>query len=121
MDFKEPLYKNNDGTYEAIKDGMPYCVNETDTPEVWTEMQKWIAENNIQVSERPSEPEKTAEQIKSESIASITGQLAELDSKSARPLRAIVSGTATDDDKVKLTDYENQAVALRAQLAELNK
>jgi hypothetical protein len=121
MDFKEPHYKNDDGTYEVTKDGMPYCVNEADTPDVWAEMQKWITENNIQVSERPNEPEKTAEQIKAESIALITNQLNLLDSKSARPLRAIISGTATDDDKSKLMNYENQAISLRAQLAALNK
>jgi hypothetical protein len=103
---------------------MPYCVNEIDTPEVWSEMQKWIAENNIQVSERPGE---TADQIKSDSIASITNQLASLDKKCSREaedakipevMNAIVDPSTNPPTTRAM--IINQKNILRTQLAELN-
>lgn len=47
----------------------------------------------------------------------IQGQLDALDIKSARSLRAIAAGTATEADKAYLANLETQAVTLRAELA----
>lgn len=43
-------------------------------------------------------------------------ELAAVDAESARPLRAIVAGTATDEDRTRLADLEARAQALREQL-----
>lgn len=49
----------------------------------------------------------------------IRAELAEIDSQAVRPLRAIVAGTATDEDKARLTELEARADALRAELDKL--
>ena len=51
--------------------------------------------------------------------AEIARELRLLDSKAIRPLRAILAGTPTDEDKDKLREIETQAVALREELATL--
>lgn len=53
--------------------------------------------------------------------AVILAELDALDRRSARALRAVVAGTATDEDKAKLTAIEAEAVTLRARLAEIRK
>lgn len=49
--------------------------------------------------------------------AEIAAELAAIDAASARPLRAIVGGTATQADRDRLADLESSATALRAELA----
>lgn len=56
---------------------------------------------------------------KQDRIAEIKSRLGVIDALSARPLRAIIAGTATDVDKQKLTDLETEAQTLRAELATL--
>ncbi len=51
--------------------------------------------------------------------AAILAELDALDKRSARALRAVVAGTATEEDKAKLTEIETEAVSKRARLAEL--
>lgn len=46
----------------------------------------------------------------------IKAELAEIDSLAVRPLRAIVAGTATDEDRARLAELEARADALRAEL-----
>lgn len=46
----------------------------------------------------------------------IRAELAEIDSLAVRPLRAIVAGTATDEDRARLAELEARADALRAEL-----
>ena len=62
-------------------------------------------------------PEPTTEQ----KIAELKQQLAELDLQAVRPLRAIAAGTATDEDKARLSEIESQAEMLRAEIAELGE
>jgi hypothetical protein len=52
--------------------------------------------------------------------AAILAELDALDRRSARAIRAVVAGTATDDDKAALAKIEHEAIALRARLAELD-
>lgn len=54
-------------------------------------------------------------------IAELKQQLAELDLQAVRPLRAIAAGTATDEDKARLTEIELQVETLRAEIANLGK
>lgn len=52
-------------------------------------------------------------------IDELLAQLDSIDTQSARPLRAIVAGTATDDDRAKLAGLEAAAAAARTELATL--
>lgn len=45
--------------------------------------------------------------------------LSAIDAASARPLRVILVGSATDADRARLTELDEQAAALRAELATL--
>ena len=56
-------------------------------------------------------PEHRAEEIKQ--------MLTELDYKAVRPLRAILAGTTTDEDRNRLREIETQAFALRDELTAL--
>lgn len=49
----------------------------------------------------------------------IMAELARIDAASARPLRAILVGSATAADRLRLTELDEQAAALRAELAAL--
>ncbi|HPB65675.1 MAG TPA: hypothetical protein PLW80_03885, partial [Spirochaetales bacterium] len=51
--------------------------------------------------------------------AAILADLDALDRRSARALRAVVAGTATDEDKAKLAEIETEAVSKRSRLAGL--
>ena len=51
--------------------------------------------------------------------AAILAELDALDRRSTRALRAVVAGTATDDDKAALAAIEAEAVSKRARLAGL--
>lgn len=55
------------------------------------------------------------EQKKAEYLA----RLNEIDAESARPLRAINAGTATEFDRQKLANLESEAAEIRIKLAEL--
>lgn len=51
--------------------------------------------------------------------AELLNELAAIDGASARPLRAILVGSATEEDRTRLTELDEQAAALRAELATL--
>ncbi len=51
--------------------------------------------------------------------AEILGELATLDAASARPLRALALGTATDADQARLAELDARAASLRQELATL--
>ena len=60
----------------------------------------------------PIEPPITPE----EQIAELKNQLTAIDLQTVRPLRAVAAGTATDEDRDKLTELEAQAEELRAEI-----
>lgn len=49
----------------------------------------------------------------------ILAELGRLDLQAVRPLRAIAAGTATDTDRQKLTEIEEQVAQLRQELANI--
>ena len=51
-----------------------------------------------------------------EKIAELKQQLSALDLQAVSPLRAIVAGTATDEDTTRLTAIENLAASLREKI-----
>ena len=61
--------------------------------------------------------EYTAEDAKLARTAEIKSRLLEIDLESVRPLRAKAYGTATPEDDAKLAALEQEAEALRAELA----
>lgn len=64
-------------------------------------------------------PTKPASVEKEETISNLKAQLETLDGKSNRSMRAILAGTATEDDRTYLANLETQAEDLRRQLREL--
>ncbi|GHU04644.1 hypothetical protein FACS1894205_3220 [Alphaproteobacteria bacterium] len=58
-------------------------------------------------------PPPTQEQINAARIVEIDAELDALDRASIRPLRAIADGTATDEDRARLTNANATADALR--------
>lgn len=64
-------------------------------------------------------PEKPASVEKEETLANLKSQLEALDEKSNRSMRAILAGTATDDDRSYLASLETQAIDLRRQIRDL--
>ena len=60
-----------------------------------------------------------AKQAREQERAAILAELDALDRRSTRALRAVVAGTATDDDKAALAAIEAEAVSKRARLAGL--
>lgn len=63
--------------------------------------------------------EEQAEKDKEIHILNLKKQLSELDSKSARSMRAILANTATEDDRQFLANLEQQAEDLRQQIKNL--
>ncbi|WP_290922028.1 hypothetical protein [Halodesulfovibrio sp.] len=68
----------------------------------------------------PKSPEPTETELVQQRIAEIQQQLTANDLASVRPLRAKVAGTATAEDEARLVELEEQAQALRAELAEVS-
>lgn len=50
-------------------------------------------------------------------LAAIDARLAAIDAESVRPLRAMIAGEVTEDDRVRLAALEAEAVVLRAERA----
>lgn len=65
--------------------------------------------------------EEQAEKDKEIHIFNLKKQLSELDSKSARSIRAILANTATEEDRTFLSNLESQAIELRRQIKELEE
>lgn len=61
------------------------------------------------------------EAISSDRTTEIKHELSQLDLATVRPLRAITAGTATDEDRERLAELEQQAATLRAELAGITK
>ena len=70
-----------------------------------------------------TEPTETAEEraarLNRLRAAEIARRFAEIDRERIRPLAAIAAGTATDEDRNRLTALEEEAKALRAELSGL--
>ena len=60
-----------------------------------------------------------AAEAREQERAAILAELDALDRRSVRSLRAVVAGTATDEDKAKLAAIEAEAVSKRSRLAGL--
>ena len=73
------------------------------------------------VDDNPPPPYKpTPEELAAQRKAEILSQLNSLDMASIRPLRAIVDGVATDDDRARLREIEAEVGWLRAEMTILS-
>lgn len=103
LDLKQPKFVIPDNSELAVK------IQTVQNP-------KFITDDNGELTDIV-EGEPTNEQ----KIQCLKQQLSALDLQAVRPLRAIAAGTATDEDKSRLTEIEGQAEALRAEIANLGK
>lgn len=99
----EPLEFSNLGD-------LPYGLTATPRP---SEAHRWSAEG------WRLDPAIAAGLVATRRRVEILAALATIDAASARPLRAILVGSATDEDRARLTELDDQAAALRAELATL--
>lgn len=58
-------------------------------------------------------PEPSVEELTAQRLAAIDARLAEIDTASTRPIRALLDGSGTEDDKERLAGLEQEAEALR--------
>jgi hypothetical protein len=72
----------------------------------------WALDEILEEKEAPK-PELTLEEMEAQRVASLKGQLAALDYRAIRPLRAIASGVATQADKSYLAALEEEAADIR--------
>ncbi len=90
---------------------------------------KWVVDDNSELAEKirqtsawePVEDEngRLTDIIPLESEESVKAQLSAIDSATVRPIRAILAGAATDEDRARLAVLEQQAATLRARLKEV--
>lgn len=89
-------------------DGNPTVWEEGTQPDDYMTPEEWEAAN-------PPDPVILAQQ----QIEDYQAQLTNLDQKSVRALRALETGTGTEEDAAFLQGLENQAEGIRAELAAL--
>lgn len=65
-------------------------------------------------------PQESQEEKNAKLVAELKIQLSSLDEKSSRSMRAILAGTATDDDRAFLANIETQAEAIRERIRQLS-
>ena len=64
-------------------------------------------------------PKPTKNELAEQRKQAILSELADIDAKTTRPLRAVLSDTGTKEDKAKLAELEAQSHVLRTELAAL--
>jgi hypothetical protein len=77
-------------------------------------------ENGYPVAVTPVPTALTESELSAQRAEELRQQLTANDLASVRPLRAKVAGTATAEDEARLVELEEQAQALRAELAEVS-
>ena len=114
------LYTFANGNHAVELDGFPCTINESEYPEAWAEVFAYLSEHPKALVPEPVPPPPSPKEVEAARIAGIKAKLAELDAQSARPMRAIAAGTATDDDRKRLAAIEAEAAGLRAQIGSAN-
>lgn len=94
--WDEASISGNSGPPAGARE-VPYAPDDARRP--------WLGDTWGEVSVSPDERR-----------AVVLAELAAIDAASARPLRAILVGSATDEDRQRLAELDAQAAALRAEL-----
>lgn len=123
-----------DGTHQTTSD----CPNENYLRKLDCKQPKWVVDDNSELAKKiiatphwepvvdddgnlvditPIDPPLTYE----EQIANIKNRLTSIDMQTVRPMRAIATGTATEEDSTKLAELEQRAKQLRAELTEISQ
>jgi hypothetical protein len=106
----------------------PYTEEEkTEFNQFWLDKNKWVCEHPDGTQEMVEPPEGwvkpefpgPSEDPVEQRKAEIQARLNAIDRESIRPLRAIADNTATEYDRQKLASLEEEAAALRTELANL--
>ena len=118
-DTADAICINEQGSYQ-----FRFTPNGEENPPIYdidgVPLYKWNGESIISRTEEEIAADRAALLNSPElKAAEIKQQLAVLDEQAIRPLRAILAGTPTDEDRDKLAEIEEQAVALREELAKL--
>ena len=126
-----------DGTYQ-MTNGHP---NDNYLAGMDCKQPKWVVEDNSELARKiisapywePVEDENgnlmditvvkavALEQSDEEKIEELKAQLDEIDKQAIRPLRAIATGTETEEDTKMLAELEMQAETIRVKIAELSE
>jgi len=72
--------------------------------------------DEVPAEKKSTKPEPKPEELEAQRVSSLKAQLAALDFKAIRPLRAIAAGVATQEDKSYLAAIEEEATDMRAEL-----
>lgn len=108
-----PKWNGNAWDYVQDMRGKKYYTPDGSEDEI-TEIEGLLPEGASLTKPEPTEAEKVQQRI-----TEVQQQLTTNDLASVRPLRAKVAGTATEFDDARLVELEEQAQALRAELAAL--
>ena len=118
-----PILRRGDGSYVITLDGLPYRVPpEGEFLDLWEEIDTYVRAHPDRVTDDPPPPvlpEPAPEKAAALRAEIIKARLKRLDFESIRPLRAILDGTATDEDSEKLSGLEAEVWLLREELQEL--
>lgn len=102
---------------------MEFIIGQKVELEEYTQAAIWCNKNNACIVERTGgyyiEEIPPHIPTKEEQISQLKSRLNDLDSKSARSMRAILAETATEEDRAFLANLENQAEDLRQQIKDL--
>lgn len=113
------ITKKLDGSYLIDQGYGPatYHATESGTPEQFQAADEYAKANPDMVDlEQAPTPADLEAQAKESERQSILMRLAEIDREAVRPMRAMIAGFGTDDDKYKLKELDSEAMALRARL-----
>ncbi len=121
QEFMEENHMGDDGVEVVVKIPLPLPW-ENYPPEAAV----WCNQNNAMLQDNAdgtftivAVPAPTPEELNAVRLYEINAALAELDVKSTRALRAVVSGMSTDADVQALKDNEVKAASLREERASL--
>lgn len=119
FDISNPLYRKKDSSFiiSVWLDGKwePFCI--TDMMKDYSCLHDAVLLHSEQFPDCISYDEV----LTIDTILNIKSMLYAIDAKSSRPIRAILAGTATDEDRSYLGLLEAQAQKLRSELQQLEK
>lgn len=108
---------NGAAGHTEYRDGrMPEPINDESVILPWIALHEdEAARMDAEIESMANAPEPTEDELVAARIAAIDAQLAQIDAESVRPLRAMLAGDATDEDRARLTALEAEAVSLRTE------
>jgi hypothetical protein len=119
IDYMKPVFRRSDDTYVITYRGYPYHVLTSDP--LYKVVESYLAEHPEALAPEPKPPEPTEEEKAAAQRTVVLAELAALDAKSIRPLRALASGVDTEEDRTMLVELEDKASIFRTELFKMNE